>query len=220
MTASARGRLRLNVFDALPLSLPPAQLDALRLAYASPPRAYHNIAHVEAVLGHVGEVSAGPGWHQPAEVVLASLYHDAIYEPGRSDNETRSADHALQALTRWPPASHVALDRVVELIQLTARHGRLGVADVANDAAGGDARLFLDCDMAILGAEPAAFDAYDRAIAAEYRGRVPDWTYRLQRRRFLKTLLGRPRIFLSDFFHQRLDARARANLRRAVTVRR
>ena len=72
----------------------------------------------------------------------------------------------------------------------------------------------------ILGAEPDAFDAYDRGIAAEHRGKVPAWLFRANRRRFLKALLGRPRIYLSDFFHDRYDARARANLRRAVNARR
>src|SRR3546814_4023827 len=74
--------------------------------------------------------------------------------------------------------------------------------------------------MAILGAEPAVFDAYDRGIATEYRGTVPAWLFRLNRRRFLKALLGKPRIYLSDFFHERLDARARANLRRAINAKR
>jgi predicted metal-dependent HD superfamily phosphohydrolase len=74
--------------------------------------------------------------------------------------------------------------------------------------------------MAILGAAPEVFDAYDRGIAAEYRGRVPAWMFRLNRRRFLKTLLAKPRIYLSDFFHVRYDAQARANLRRAVNEKR
>jgi predicted metal-dependent HD superfamily phosphohydrolase len=67
---------------------------------------------------------------------------------------------------------------------------------------------------------PATFDAYDRGIAAEYRGKLPAWLFRLNRRRFLKALLARERIFLSDFFHARLDARARSNLRRAVNEKR
>jgi len=70
--------------------------------------------------------------------------------------------------------------------------------------------------MAILGAPAAVFDAYDRGIAEEYAGHVPGFVFRLNRRRFLKQVLGQPRIFLSDFFHQRLDAAARDNLRRRV----
>lgn len=200
---------------ALPLDLPQEQLDALQAAYASPPRAYHNFQHVQEVLRHYHEVAAAPGWRQPAEVGLAVLYHDAIYEAGRRDNETRSAELAVAHVARWWPTAGIDAQRVVDLIELTARHGTLQPADVDDEAA-----LFLDCDMAILGAEPALFDAYDRGIAAEYRGHVPAWLFKLNRRRFLKALLARPRIYLSDFFHQRYDTQARRNLRRAVTEKR
>jgi predicted metal-dependent HD superfamily phosphohydrolase len=206
--------------DAAPLALPDAQLAGLAAAYATPPRAYHNLDHVREVLRHHADVAAGPGWAQPAETYLAVLYHDAIYEAGRSDNETRSAALAIDAIARWLPDVGVDAGRVAELIELTARHGRLAPEDFGADARADDTRRFLDCDMAILGAEPDVFDAYDRGIAAEYRGKVPAWLFRANRRRFLKALLSRPRIYLSDFFHDRYDARARANLRRAVNARR
>lgn len=202
------------------LILPPGQQAALEAAYATPPRAYHNGSHVREVLRHYDAVAAGPGWRQPSEVRLAVLYHDAIYEAGRSDNEARSADLALEHIARWLPDAGVDGSRVAALIHLTARHGKLKPEDLSGDAVPDDAMHFLDCDMAILGADPAAFDAYDRAIAAEYRGHVPGWLFRLNRRRFLKALLARERIFLSEFFHQRLDAQARINLRRAVTEKR
>lgn len=195
--------------------LPREQQAALEAAYATPPRAYHDYGHVRAVLQHYDAVAAGPGWKQPLEARLAVLYHDAVYEPGRGDNEARSAVLAREHIARWLPAAGVDVERVTQLIELTARHGALAPGDVDRDEA-----LFLDCDMAILGAAPETFAAYDRAIAAEYRGHVPAWLYRLNRRRFLKGLLGRERIFLSDFFHQRLDAQARINLRRAVTEKR
>ncbi|MCI4566601.1 hypothetical protein [Lysobacter sp. CFH 32150] len=198
-----------------PLVLPREQQTTLEAAYATPPRAYHNFQHVQEVLRHYDAVTAGPGWTQPAEVYLAVLYHDAIYEAGRRDNETRSAELAVDHIARWLPDRSLDPARVAELIHLTARHGQFAPGDVDGDAA-----LFLDCDMAILGAEPVTFDAYDRGIAAEYRGHVPGWLFKLNRRRFLKALLARERIFLSDFFHERLDARARINLRRAVTEKR
>jgi predicted metal-dependent HD superfamily phosphohydrolase len=200
--------------------LPPEQQAALDAAYATPPRAYHNFSHVREVLRHYDAVTAGPGWLQPVEVRLAVLYHDAIYEAGRSDNEAHSADLAVEHIARWLPEAGVDANRVAELIRLTARHGKFTQDDFAGDAAPADTMHFLDCDMAILGAEPAVFDAYDRGIAAEYRSHVPAWVFKLNRRRFLKALLARERIFLSDFFHQRLDAQARINLRRAVTEKR
>jgi len=198
-----------------PLTLPPAQQAALEAAYGQPARAYHNFAHVAEVLERWREVAAGPGWMRPAEAWLAGLYHDAVYEPGRRDNEARSAVLAREHIARWLPEAGIDAGRVAMLIELTARHGQLAPADVDGEAA-----LFLDCDMAILGAPPARFDAYDRGIAAEYRGRISPLLYRINRRRFLKGLLARERIFLSEFFHVRLDAAARANLRRALTTKR
>lgn len=201
-------------------ALSPDQLHALEAAYATPPRAYHDFGHVAGVLRHFDAVAAGPGWVQPLEVRLAVLYHDAVYEPGQKDNEARSAAFAIEEIARWMPAAAVEATRVAELIELTARHGQYRPEDFGKTAVADDTRHFLDCDMAILGADPPMFDAYDRAIAAEYRGHVPGWLFRINRRRFLKSLLAKPRIFLSDFFHERFDAQARSNLRRAVTSKR
>jgi predicted metal-dependent HD superfamily phosphohydrolase len=166
---------------------------------------------VQEVMAHVDAAQREAGWARPAEVRLAVLYHDAIYEPGRSDNEERSAELAREHLQRWPQPG-VDAGRVAELILLTARHGRIDAEGLDRDAA-----QFLDCDMAILGSDPQTFAAYDRGIAAEYRGRVPAWLYRINRKSFLKGLLGRERIFLSEWGHARFDAQARINLRRAVT---
>ena len=192
--------------------LPAGLVAELKAAYATPPRAYHSFDHVREVIGHYDTVATGPGWMQPVEVLLAVLFHDAVYEPGRTDNEARSAQLAREAIVRWfVPAHGIDVERVAALVLATARHGRLYPGDVDREAA-----LFLDCDMAILGADPARFDAYDQAIAREYRGRAPAWLFQFNRRRFLRGLLERERIFLSSFFHARLDAAARANLRRAL----
>lgn len=199
-----------------PLTLPTVMLSELEAAYATPPRAYHNFGHVQEVLHRFAEVTAGPGWTQPAEVYLAVLYHDAIYEAGRRDNEVRSAELAMEQIGQFLPETGIDTLRVAELINLTARHGQFSPSDFGDDGFSLDACHFLDCDMAILGAEAAVFDAYDRGIAEEYSGHVPGFLFRLNRKRFLKGLLARERIYLSDWFHQRYDAAARANLRRAI----
>lgn len=208
--------LEMMLRDAL-VQLPEGQQVLLEAAYATPPRAYHNFSHVQDVLRHYVDVAAGPGWVQPAEVWLAVLYHDAVYEPGRKDNEARSADLAMAQITEWLPEAGVDALRVAELINLTARHGQFSSADFGGDGFSLDTMHFLDCDMAILGAGAEQFDAYDRGIAEEYRVHVPGFLFRINRRRFLKGLLARERIFLSDWFHQRYDAAARDNLRRAIS---
>jgi predicted metal-dependent HD superfamily phosphohydrolase len=186
--------------------VPEAMWDDVKAAYATPGRAYHTYDHVLEVLERWREVE--PLWTRPLETFVAVLYHDAVYVPGRHDNEAESARLARLALTRFSVAAEAA--RVEELILLTARHGKLGPADVDAEAA-----LFLDCDMAILAAPAARFAEYERQIAIEY-GTLPPEVYAAGRRAFLEGVLGKPRIFLSDYFHARLDAAARENLRRAL----
>src|SRR4029079_18076840 len=98
------------------------------------------------------------------------------------------------------------ISRVETLIRLTARHGHLDPEEVDLDA-----KLFLDCDMAILGAPQQRFDEYDRAIRVEH-AYVPDAAYRAGRGAFLSRLLEKDRIFLSELFHERLHEPARANI--------
>ena len=194
------------MIDAIPAGL----WKEVETAYASPGRAYHTIAHVRDVLQRCADVAApgGPGWRHPDEVLLAALFHDAVYEPGARDNEARSAELAIDAAARWYP--HADRAGVARLVLLTARHGQLVPADVSDEEA-----LFLDCDMAILGAPALEFDAYDRGVAEEH-AHVPRELYLAGRRAFLAALLDKERIFLSEFFHKRLDFAARVNLRRAL----
>jgi len=188
------------------------QQAAIAQAYATPERAYHSLEHVFEVLEHYRGVAAGPGWRQPREVYLAVCYHDAVYIAGRSDNEAKSAQLARAHIEEFLAGQGIDVERVVQLIELTALHGKLNVADLDAEAA-----RFIDCDMAILGADAARFDRYDAAIALEYRDVVPAFVLRFKRRQFLRQLLAKPRIYLSDYGHSRWDQAARANLRRALS---
>lgn len=185
-----------------PLVLAPDVEAALAAAYAEPHRAYHTADHIAELLRWFDVVHEEVGWRAPADVYLAIVFHDAVYDPTRHDNEARSA-----ALARTLAG---AGDTAVRLIELTAQHGRLEPAALDHDAA-----HFLDSDVAILGAAPEAFDAYDAAIAREY-AHVPRDAYRAGRRAFLQAMLARERIFFSELFHARLEAAARANLARAL----
>jgi predicted metal-dependent HD superfamily phosphohydrolase len=190
-----------------PVRLPDATYAALRDAYATPPRAYHNLDHILEVIGHWQDVDARIGWPHRAETFLALLYHDAIYVAGRTDNEALSAELALRQLASIDGLDRRAIER---MISLTAKHGRLVRSDVGDEEA-----LFVDCDMAILGAPVDRFDAYDRAIREEY-SYLPDLVFRTGRRSFFERLLASPRIYLSDDFSERFEAQARRNLSRCL----
>ena len=180
-----------------PYVIAPELATILAAQYGEPHRAYHNATHIAEVLRWFDIVGDEVGWSSPRDVYDAVLFHDVIYDAKAHDNEERSAQLAL---------AHGCSPHTAELIRLTARHGKVTRDEVDTDAA-----IFLDCDTAILGAPPAEFDAYDRAIAIEY-GHVPADAFKAGRGAFLTMMRKRPRLFLTDFFHARLDAAARANL--------
>src|SRR5262245_50900167 len=121
-------------------ALPSALVDEARRAYASEGRAYHTFDHVEELFGWLDEVARDVGFQRPLEVSLAALFHDAVYEPGKSDNEARSAELASASIARHALAANT--ERVVELILWTARHGSIDRVSIDAEAA-----LFLDADM-------------------------------------------------------------------------
>ncbi|MBP0493681.1 HD domain-containing protein [Pararoseomonas indoligenes] len=182
---------------------------ALRTRLAEPHRVYHAQSHVDSMLRGMAALP-GPLAHAAA-MELAIWYHDAIYEPAARDNEARSA-----ALLRADLSGLVhpqVMGIAAEMIRLTATH------DLPPDLPENwrhDVALFLDLDLAILGAATADYDAYERGIAAEYEPIHGRDAYRTGRAAFLRTLLDRPRLFHSDRFHAALDEKARANIRRAL----
>jgi len=190
------------------LPLPEPLLQQVLSAYGEPQRSYHGVSHLADVLAHWAQVEREGAWAHPRETFLALLFHDVVYVPGASDNEEASATRALEACARWFPG--LAAQRVAHLVRLTARHGHLSPEEVSAEEA-----LFLDCDMAVRGAAPEAYDAYERGVAREYAALPPELNA-AGRRRFLEGLLAREHLFLSPRFRARCEQAARENLRRAL----
>jgi predicted metal-dependent HD superfamily phosphohydrolase len=201
---------RATVFECRhqPLVLPDALLTELASAYREPQRAYHDAMHIAELLRWFDRVADGPGWDQPADIYVALLFHDAIYVPGAKDNEAASAAWARRAIAQHGIA--VDADHVASLIALTAQHGTIA-------RAAGDTALFLDADMAIVGAPSDAYHAYARQIRREY-AMVPAVAYRAGRGAFLETLVQKSRLYFTDYFHALLDSQARANLREEMSM--
>ena len=186
-------------------------LDALRTRYAEPHRAYHTQAHLDAVLA--GVTAAHPHLVHAHTVELAAWYHDAIYDPARTDNEECSArllEDELPGLATPTQIAHAA-----RLVRATADHA---LPDGTEPGLRADAAVFLDLDMAVLGADPAAYDAYEQGIAAEYVPVHGAAGYSAGRVHFLRGMLARQRLFHTDVAHAALDAAARENLRRALVT--
>lgn len=182
----------------------------LRNRYAEPHRHYHTWAHIEALLGWFA--LRREALHDPAAVELAILFHDAVYDPARSDNEAQSAQLLRDA--DLPSVSDDTRLRAIRMIEATAAHS---LADnlAANDQ--DDMAEFLDMDLSILGAASAVFDRYERAIRDEYAF-VPEDLFRAARRGILERFLERPTLYFSDWGRDRFEARARSNVAASIVA--
>ena len=180
----------------------------LSARYAAQDRHYHDLAHIEAMLGLAGEYRGLLG--DPEAVEAAIWFHDAIYDSKAKDNEAQSATLAEKDLAGRTDAER--LSRISAMILATSTH-QLPTFDDA--AALRDASLFLDMDLSILGAAPDAFDAYERAVRREYAW-VEEPMWRAGRGTILKSFLARENIFHTDEFRQRFEPQARQNIARSI----
>jgi predicted metal-dependent HD superfamily phosphohydrolase len=172
--------------------------------YGDPTRRYHGVEHVRTVVSRViallhddrvGNVS------NPETVVWAALWHDAVYDPRSSTNEADSAALAREVLSS-AGLDPTRIAEVERLIMLTAGH------HVAEDDLAGT--VLVDADLAVLGADPAAYARYLAGVRAEYDF-VPEDAWRIGRAAVLTQLLELPRIFATAPMRSRNDV-ARANL--------
>jgi len=69
--------------------------------------------------------------------------------------------------------------------------------------------------MSILGAAPDAYRQYASDVRREY-GVFPDEMYNHGRLQVLNDFLARDRIFLTDYFHERLEKLARVNISQEI----
>lgn len=141
------------------------------------------------------------------EVELAAFFHDAVYDPRRTDNEEASARLAAEQLERLG-FEDGTVARVWDLILATRDH-----APTQDEGL----RWLLDADLGVLGAPPGAYDRYTRAVRREY-AHVPPTAWRAGRGRVLSGLLERPALFQTHELHRQLEERARANLRRELNA--
>jgi predicted metal-dependent HD superfamily phosphohydrolase len=174
-------------------------------AWEEPHRHYHSTSHLIWLLDEAERRASLI--HDRAFIGYAIWFHDAIYVIGGKetdhsvwpDNETRSAAWARGAI-----ADKALGDRVARVIEMTRKHHE-GEAD-------GDAALFLDMDMAVLGEPWEAYCAYAAGVRREFKD-YPDGAFAAGRWRWLDQQLERPRTFRTDLYETERGETARANMR-------
>lgn len=167
-------------------------------SWSEPHRSFHTLQHLQEVISVLGKLSTDP------RLMLAAWFHDAIYEPTRTDNEARSAAWARDALIAQG-AAQADVDFIRMAILETAGHcTRLA-----------EVEALLDADLSILGAPASRYAEYRKSIREEYR-EVPDSDFRAGRSLFLENMLQRPTIYRTPQGSEWFERQARENLRMEV----
>ena len=195
----------LNLMAALQLGGNEATGQALLTAYGEPHRHYHTAQHLDDCLLKLDAV-AGLA-KDAAEIEVALWFHDAIYNPLKGGNELASAKWAKRFLTEAGSAQARA-ESVYALVMATQH---------AVPAATDDAKLLVDIDLSILGADESDYETFEQNVRKEYRW-VPYFLYRKKRREILQSFLDRPYIYEKEHFRKKFEANARKNLRLAIAT--
>jgi len=172
----------------------------LQKHYTNSKRMYHNFSHIHAMLKICEQHQSDIENYRVLR--LAVWYHDIIYWATRKDNEAKSAEYALEALSN-SDLSAVELEQIKQLIISTKSHGIL----IDNF----DNRLLLDADLGVLAASREAYMRYTHAIREEYK-LYPDFLYKKGRKKVLQHFLERAQIYFTETFQAQHESDARENL--------
>ncbi len=194
-----------------PSGNPEAVFSLLTACYTEEGREYHDTRHVSHCFHEFWHYNDTPftgknlSARKAAIVRLFAAFHDAVYDPHRTDSEERSARLA-EGLLQLSGADESVVREVAELVRFT-KYAAVPKTEME--------KLVSDLDLCIFGTEQESFDWYENGIRKEY-GFVPEAEFRAKRAKILQGFLDRPNIYFTKYFRDKYEAKARENLKRSV----
>lgn len=167
--------------------------------YSESHRAYHNLNHLEELFRYYRRFESQ--LENPNTIAFSIFYHDVIYNIWKKDNEEKSADYAVDELSKISLSKEI-LDNIQEQILATKTH----------ESNNNDSKLLIDFDLAILGQSEDTYNHYTKAIRKEYK-LVPNVLYKKGRKKVLSHFLNKKSIYKTETFVNLYEERARVNLR-------
>lgn len=180
--------------------------------YSESHRQYHTLSHLNWCFDKYKEyytvVDPGLNNHDYYSVAFSLFFHDIIYQPLQQNNELRSSELALAVLYDY---DHEPLNvlKIANLIELTSH--KYHPASITSE----EAKIVLDVDLSILGANEVEFNAFESGIRFEYSF-VQDEIYKEKRVEILESFLNLSRIYHTDFFFNAYEKQARNNLEQLI----
>jgi predicted metal-dependent HD superfamily phosphohydrolase len=158
----------------------PEHVRALIIQHHSEPhRHYHTLRHLELMLDQL------PANHPfGREMMAATLFHDIIYEPARSDNEELSASTFQSVASTISPKTPLDASLVSSMILATKSHHFRTETTPIEEAI----NILLKADLSVLWhPDPQVYEWYAKGVRREYAF-VPEEQFRQARTRILTTL--------------------------------
>ncbi len=194
------GELRITGFlTGLGVPDPAQAYTSLRKLYAGDDRFYHALSHIVAGLNMMPDIM--PMVQDKEAFMLAWMFHDAVYDSRRSDNEEQSAKLLTDMGTAWGLDAEL-LTRAHRLVMVT-KHGVV-------TAETPDEKILVDLDNSILGSPTAVFNRYENHVRREY-GWVSDKDWAAGRGAFLQSQ--QAPYYHTPYFQEHYAAQTERNLR-------
>ena len=149
---------------------------------------------------------------QYVPMVLATFFHDVVYNPKSSTNEKDSAILFEEFAKEMFLETSLSSD-VVTMIHATEKHQIIPVNDPTMQTA---QEYFLDIDMAVLGKKSHAYLVYASLIRKEYSFVEHD-TYCSKRTEILESFLEKT-IYKSKLFQSTVEDQAKQNLQQEIDL--
>ncbi len=175
------------------------QVNKFRELYNHSSRYYHTMQHINEMMDEYSKNFNGH-WDFSQALPWAILFHDYIYSATSTLNEENSVV-AWKVFAKENNLSEFLIEEVKDLIMATKTHQ--SGTEMQN--------LMVDLDFMILGKDVNRFNEYEKQIRFEYAF-APDEAYKKGRIDFVKGVLARNSIFLTEEFREKYETQARTNL--------
>ncbi len=170
--------------------------------YRDTKRHYHNLSHILDLLKLIDNQNLCV--QDRIALILAAIYHDAIYTAGSQKNEIKSANLLRKHFIQINESNNIvelAINIIIETQNHKSEHHL--------------SKLFLDIDMSILGANNSKYNSYVEQVRKEHQ-KFPSLIYKVGRKRFIQSMLNRQPLFYTKQFNELYEAQAIKNLKREL----
>lgn len=138
-------------------------------------RHYHNLDHLNDLISQINESKSKYSEKEYEKLLIASLFHDVVYDPMKVDNEEKSADFFMNCALEKDNSDILDINQMILDTKTHKANTKLSES-------------FNHYDMNIVERDFNSLLEWEKGIHEEYKGYGDD-AYKMGRLKFLESLL-------------------------------